>query len=70
MWTGVGLSCQTPSSGPSSAAFVDPARAHEIAAAMPAGGRASVLDIAEEGATMTTGTLIAAMVALKFVLPQ
>jgi len=43
-------------SGPSAAAFVDPARAHEIAAAMPAGGRAIVLDIAEEGATVTTKT--------------
>jgi homoserine kinase len=43
-------------SGPSAAAFVDPARAQEIAAAMPAGGRAIVLDIAEEGATVTTGS--------------
>ncbi len=41
-------------SGPSAAAFADPARAPEIAAAMPAGGRAIVLEIAEEGATVTT----------------
>jgi homoserine kinase len=41
-------------SGPAAAAFVDPARAPEIAAAMPAGGRAIVLEIAEEGATVTS----------------
>ena len=41
-------------SGPSAAAFADPARAPEIASAMPAGGRAIVLDIAEEGATVTS----------------
>jgi homoserine kinase len=41
-------------SGPSAAAFADPARAPEIAAAMPADGRAIVLQIAEEGAVVTT----------------
>jgi homoserine kinase len=41
-------------SGPSAAAFVDPAKAQHIAAAMPSGGRAMVLPIAEEGATVTT----------------
>jgi homoserine kinase len=41
-------------SGPSAAAFADPARAPEIASAMPPGGRAIVLEIAEEGATVTS----------------
>jgi homoserine kinase len=41
-------------SGPSAAAFVLPGNAREIAAAMPDGGRAMVLAIAEEGAAVTT----------------
>lgn len=41
-------------SGPSAAALVDPARAQEIAEALPAGGRAHVLAIADVGATVTT----------------
>ncbi|MDQ1460790.1 MAG: homoserine kinase [Actinomycetota bacterium] len=41
-------------SGPSAAALVDPARADEIAAALPAGGRTRVLGIADIGATVTT----------------
>ena len=41
-------------SGPSAAAFVDPQRGQEIAAGLPAGGRAMVLEIADEGATVTT----------------
>jgi homoserine kinase len=43
-------------SGPSAAAFVDPAHAREIAAALPTGGRALILAIAQEGATVTTRT--------------
>lgn len=41
-------------SGPSVASLADPARADEIAAALPAGGRARVLAIADIGATITT----------------
>ena len=41
-------------SGPSAAALVDPARAHEIAAALPGDGRTHVVAIAEIGATVTT----------------
>jgi homoserine kinase len=41
-------------SGPSAAALVDPACAHEIAAALPAEGRASVVQIADVGAIVTT----------------
>ena len=37
-------------SGPSAAAFVDPMRASEVASALPAGGRAVVLEISEQGA--------------------
>jgi homoserine kinase len=40
-------------SGPTAAAFVDPARAKEVARAMPPGGRVLVVDIAEEGARVT-----------------
>lgn len=40
-------------SGPSAAAFVDPHRAGDVAAALPDGGRALVLEIAEEGAVVT-----------------
>jgi homoserine kinase len=39
-------------SGPTAAAFVDPARASTIAAALPDDGRARVVDIAPEGTTM------------------
>ncbi len=39
--------------GPSAAAFVDPARAHAVAAALPAGGRAMVMEIDGVGATVT-----------------
>ena len=39
-------------SGPSAAAFADPARADQVAAALPADGRAMVLEIADEGATV------------------
>jgi homoserine kinase len=39
-------------SGPSAAAFVDPARASVIAAALPDDGQARVVDIAKEGTTM------------------
>ncbi|HTL85215.1 MAG TPA: homoserine kinase [Acidimicrobiia bacterium] len=42
-------------SGPTAAAFVDPARAESIAASLPAGGRARVLAIADEGATVRNG---------------
>jgi homoserine kinase len=41
-------------SGPSAAAFADPARANEIAAALPSGGRAMVFAIADEGAVVHT----------------
>jgi homoserine kinase len=41
-------------SGPAAAALAEPARAEEIAAALPDGGRASVLAIGELGATVTT----------------
>jgi homoserine kinase len=40
-------------SGPSAAAFVDPARANEIAAAMPPDGHTAVLAIDDDGATVT-----------------
>jgi homoserine kinase len=40
-------------SGPSAAAFVDPAHAQDVAGALPPGGRALVVDIAEEGARVT-----------------
>jgi homoserine kinase len=40
-------------SGPSAAAFVDRTRATSIAAALPKAGRALVLDIDDEGATIT-----------------
>ena len=36
-------------SGPTAAAFVDPARAEEVAASLPSSGRAMVLPIADEG---------------------
>jgi homoserine kinase len=39
-------------SGPAAAGFVDPARAESIAASLPPGGRAMVLAIADEGATV------------------
>jgi homoserine kinase len=39
-------------SGPSAAAFVDPARANDVVQALPAGGRALVLEISEEGAVV------------------
>jgi homoserine kinase len=39
-------------SGPSAAAFVEPARAEEVARALPPGGRALVLAISEEGAVI------------------
>jgi homoserine kinase len=42
-------------SGPTAAAFVDPTRAETIAASLPAGGRARVLAIADEGATVRNG---------------
>jgi homoserine kinase len=42
-------------SGPSAAAFVDPAAASEVAAALPSDGRAAVLAIDEYGATVTEG---------------
>ena len=42
-------------SGPSAAAFVDPARAADIAAALPASGRHAVLSIDDVGATVMTG---------------
>jgi homoserine kinase len=41
-------------SGPSAAALVEPAAAQEIMAAMPGGGRARVLAIADAGATVLT----------------
>lgn len=41
-------------SGPSAAALVAPECADDIAAALPAGGRTSILAIAEVGATVTT----------------
>jgi homoserine kinase len=41
-------------SGPTAAALAEPSCAREIAAALPAGGRARVLAIAEVGATVTT----------------
>jgi homoserine kinase len=40
-------------SGPTAAALVDPARAFEVAAALPPGGRAEVLAIAASGAIVT-----------------
>ena len=40
-------------SGPSAAAFVDPAHAQDVASAMPSGGRVLVVEIAEEGARVT-----------------
>jgi homoserine kinase len=40
-------------SGPSAAALVEPARASSIASALPPGGRAEVLGIAERGVTVT-----------------
>jgi homoserine kinase len=40
-------------SGPSAAAFVDPARSAHIAAALPKGGRAIVFEIADEGAVVS-----------------
>jgi homoserine kinase len=40
-------------SGPSVAAFADPERAHDIAGALPATGRAHVLQIDDAGATIT-----------------
>jgi homoserine kinase len=40
-------------SGPTAAAFVDPGEASRIAAALPTGGRALVLDIDDEGATIS-----------------
>jgi homoserine kinase len=39
-------------SGPTAAAFVAPARAAEVAAALPESGRAMVLEIADEGASV------------------
>jgi homoserine kinase len=42
-------------SGPSAAAFVDPARASEIAAALPSAGRAAVVAIDDDGVTVTEG---------------
>jgi homoserine kinase len=42
-------------SGPSAAAFVDPDRAGEIAAALPSDGRAAVLAIDDDGVTVTEG---------------
>ena len=42
-------------SGPSAAAFVDPARAGEVAAALPPDGRAAVLAIDDDGVTVTQG---------------
>jgi len=41
-------------SGPSAAALAEPGCAHEIAAALPSGGRASVLAVADVGATVMT----------------
>ena len=41
-------------SGPSAAMLVEPARADEVAAALPADGRTHVLEIADVGATVTT----------------
>ncbi len=41
-------------SGPSAAAFAEPGRADEIAAALPPDGRAMVLAIADEGAVVQT----------------
>jgi homoserine kinase len=40
-------------SGPTAAALAEPARASEVAAALPPGGRAEVLRIAERGVTVT-----------------
>jgi len=40
-------------SGPSAAAFVEPAHAQDVASAMPSGGRVLVVEIAEEGARVT-----------------
>jgi homoserine kinase len=42
-------------SGPTAAAFADPAQADAIAASLPAGGRARVLAIADEGAIVRNG---------------
>jgi homoserine kinase len=41
-------------SGPSAAAFADPARASHIAAALPAGGRSAVLSIDDVGVNLTS----------------
>jgi homoserine kinase len=43
-------------SGPTAAALADPVRADAVAAALPPGGRAQVLGIADAGATITAGT--------------
>jgi homoserine kinase len=43
-------------SGPSVAAFVEPARTATVAAALPPGGRIRELEIAEEGVTVTSET--------------
>jgi homoserine kinase len=43
-------------SGPSVAAFVDPYRGEEIASALPSAGRTQVVEIADEGATIVSGS--------------
>jgi homoserine kinase len=40
-------------SGPTAAALVEPAQASKVASALPPGGRAEVLRIAERGVTVT-----------------